>query len=86
MNFFLYIRKKMVYNIIIKLKREYIMGKVKSLMMDLQEEFYQKAAVLVKDSDSVWEAQQRVEKLRKVEYNWLDQFQIADEVENFYYA
>ena len=86
MNFFLYIRKKMVYNIIIKLKREYIMGKVKSLMMDLQEEFYQKAAVLVKDSDSVWEAQQKVEKLRKVEYNWLDQFQIADEVENFYYA
>ena len=62
------------------------MGKVKSLMMDLQEEFYQKAAVLVKDSDSVWEAQQKVEKLRKVEYNWLDQFQIADEVENFYYA
>ena len=62
------------------------MGKVKSLMMDLQEEFYQKAAVLVEDSDSVWEAQQRVEKLRKVEYNWLDQFQIADEVENFYYA
>ena len=62
------------------------MGKVKSLMMDLQEEFYQKAAVLVQDSDSVWEAQQRVEKLRKVEYNWLDQFQIADEVENFYYA
>ena len=62
------------------------MGKVKSLMMNLQEEFYQKAAVLVEDSDSVWEAQQRVEKLRKVEYNWLDQFQIADEVENFYYA
>ena len=55
-------------------------------MMDLQEEFYQKAAVLVKDSDSVWEAQQRVEKLRKVEFNWLDQFQVAEEVENFYHA
>jgi len=76
----------MVYNIIIKLKREYIMGKVKSLMMDLQEEFYQKASVLVKDSDSVWEAQQRVEKLRKVEFNWLDQFQVAEDVENFYHA
>ena len=62
------------------------MAKVKSLMMDLQEEFYDKAAVLVKDSDSVWEAQQRVEKLRKVEFNWLDQFQVAEEVENFYYA
>ena len=86
MYFFLYIRKKIVYNIIIKLKREYIMGKVKSLMMDLQEEFYQKAAVLVKDSDSVWEAQQRVEKLRKVEFNWLDQFQVAEDVENFYHA
>ena len=32
------------------------------------------------------EAQQRVEKLRKVEYNWLDQFQVAEEVENFWYA
>ena len=62
------------------------MAKVKSLMMDLQEEFYDKAATLVKDSDSVWEAQQRVEKLRKVEYNWLDQFQVAEEVESFFYA
>ena len=62
------------------------MGKVKSLMMDLQEEFYNKASVLVKDSDSVWEAQQRVEKLRKVEFNWLDQFQVADEVENVWYV
>ena len=62
------------------------MGKVKSLMMDLQEEFYQKAAVVVKDSDSVWEAQQRVEKLRKVEFNWLDQFQVAEDVEIFYHA
>ena len=62
------------------------MAKVKSLMMDLQEEFYNKASVLVKDSDSVWEAQQRVEKLRKVEYNWLDQFQVADEVENVWYV
>ena len=62
------------------------MAKVKSLMMDLQEEFYAKAATLVIDSDSVWEAQQRVEKLRKVKYNWLDQFQVAEDVENFYYA
>ena len=62
------------------------MAKVKSLMMDLQEEFYNKASVLVKDSDSVWEAQQRVEKLRKVEFNWLDQFQVADEVENAWYV
>ena len=62
------------------------MGKVKSLMMDLQEEFYDKALILIKDSDSAWEAQQRVEKLRKVEFNWLDQFQVAEDVENFYYA
>ena len=62
------------------------MAKVKSLMMDLQEEFQDKAAILVKDSDSAWEAQQRAEKLRKVEYNWLDQFQVAEEVENFFYA
>ena len=62
------------------------MAKVKSFMMDLQEEFYSNASVLVKDSDSVWEAQQRVEKLRKVEFNWLDQFQVADEVENVWYV
>ena len=62
------------------------MARVKSLMMDLQEEFYGNAAILVKDSDSAWEAQQRVEKLRKVEYNWLDQFAIAEEVESFWYA
>ena len=62
------------------------MAKVKSLMMDLQEEFYGKAASIVQDSDSAWEAQQRVEKLRKVEYNWLDQFQVAEEVETFWYA
>jgi hypothetical protein len=74
------------YNILIKLNKELKMAKVKSLMMDLQEEFYAKAATLVIDSDSVWEAQQRVEKLRKVEYNWLDQFQVAEDVENFYYA
>ena len=62
------------------------MAKVKSLMMDLQEEFYDKALILIKDSDSAWEAQQRVEKLRKVEFNWLDQFQVADEVENVWYV
>ena len=62
------------------------MGKVKSLYMDLQEDFYGKAAVLVKDSDSVEEAQNRVEKLRKVEYNWLNQSAIAQEVEEFWYA
>ena len=62
------------------------MAKVKSLMMDLQEEFYDKALILVKDSDSALEAQQKVEKLRKVEYNWLDQFAIAEEVENAWYA
>ena len=62
------------------------MAKVKSLYMDLQEDFYGKAAVLVKDSDSVEEAQNRVEKLRKVEYNWLNQSAIAQEVEEFWYA
>ena len=62
------------------------MAKVKSLMMDLQEEFYDKALILTKDSDSAWEAQQKVEKLRKVEYNWLDQFAIAEETENAWYG
>ena len=62
------------------------MGKVKSLYMDLQEDFYGKAAVLVKDSDSVEEAQNRVEKLRKVEYNFLNESAIAQEVEEFWYA
>ena len=62
------------------------MAKMKSLMMDLQEEFYGKASIHVKDSSSVEEAQNRVEKLRKVEYNWLDQFAIAEETENAWYA
>ena len=57
------------------------MAKVKSLMMDLQEEFYTRALPILKDCDSVWEAQKKVEKLRKAEYNWLDQFAIAEEVE-----
>jgi len=62
------------------------MAKVKSLYMDLQEDFYGKAAVLVKDSDTVEEAQNRVEKLRKVEYNFLNESAIAQEVEDFWYA
>ena len=57
------------------------MAKVKSLMMELQDEFYTKALPILKDCDSIWEAQKKVEKLRKAEYNWLDQFSIAEEVE-----
>ena len=57
------------------------MAKVKSLMMELQDEFYTKALPILKDCDSVWEAQKKIEKLRKAEYNWLDQFAIAEEVE-----
>ena len=57
------------------------MAKVKSLMMELQDEFYTKAHPILKDCDSIWEAQKKVEKLRKAEYNWLDQFAIAEEVE-----
>ena len=61
------------------------MAKVKSLMMDLQEEFYDKALILIKDSDSACEAQQKVEN-HNVEYNWLDQFAIAEETENAWYG
>ena len=57
------------------------MAKAKSLMMELQDEFYTKALPILKDCDSIWEAQKKVEKLRKAEYNWLDQFSIAEEVE-----
>ena len=57
------------------------MAKVKSLMMELQDEFYTKALPILKECDSIWEAQKKVEKLRKAEYNWLDQFAIAEEVE-----
>ena len=57
------------------------MAKVKSLMMELQDEFYTKALPILKDCDSICEAQKKVEKLRKAEYNWLDQFAIAEEVE-----
>ena len=57
------------------------MAKVKSLMMELQDEFYTKALPILKDCDSAWEAQKKVEKLRTAEYNWLVQFAIAEEVE-----
>ena len=57
------------------------MAIVKSFMMELQDEFYTKALPILKDCDSIWEAQKKVEKLRKAEYNWLDQFAIAEEVE-----
>ena len=62
------------------------MAKVKSLMMELQDEFYTRALPILKDCDSAWEAQKKVEKLRKAEYNWLDQFAIAEEVENAWNA
>ena len=41
------------------------MAKVKSLYMDLVEDFYGRAATLVKDSETVEEAQDRVEKIEQ---------------------
>jgi len=60
------------------------MGKVKSWMMDLEEQFYDKAAEIVKDSEVISEALSRIEKLRVKEYNWMDADDVAGMAEDFW--
>ena len=62
------------------------MSKVKSLVMDSMEEFYNNAEHIVKDADSLSQAKEHVEIMRNREFNWLDKDQIADEVELYWYA
>ena len=62
------------------------MAKVKSLMMDLQDEFYYKADQIMKDCEDLNDAKIRIEALRAKEYNWMDSNLVENEVEEYYYA
>ena len=62
------------------------MSKVKSLVMDSMEEFYNNAEHIVKNAKSLSQAKEHVEIMSKREFNWLDQSQISDEVEMYWYA
>ena len=60
------------------------MGKVKSWLMDLEDEFYDRAAKVVEDSETISEALKRVEFIRKHEYNWMDEDDVSGMVEDFW--
>lgn len=62
------------------------MSKVKSLVMDSMEEFYNNAEHIVKNANSLSQAKEHVEIMRNREFNWLDKSQISDEVEMYWYA
>ena len=62
------------------------MGKVKSWMMDKEDEFYSKADMIIKDCDDFNDAKTKIEALRAKDYNWMDAIDVANEVEDYYYA
>tara|TARA_A100000164_G_scaffold339571_1_gene334723 strand:+ start:694 stop:897 length:204 start_codon:yes stop_codon:yes gene_type:complete len=64
----------------------YIMSNTKNWVMSLEEKFYSQAEDIVKDSDTVEIAVSRVELLRSAYYNWMDQYSVAQEVEEFWCA
>ena len=55
------------------------MSKVKSLVMDSMEEFYNNAEHIIKNAKSLSQAKEHVEIMRNREFNWLDKYQISDE-------
>mgnify|MGYP000284758255 CR=1 FL=1 len=65
------------------------MSKIKSWMMDLEEQFNDKALNIIKDSEFLNEALKRIEELRAKEYNWMDEDDVAGMAEDAwsdYYA
>jgi len=54
--------------------------------MDSMEEFYNNAEHIVKNANSLSQAKEHVEIMRNREFNWLDKYQISDEVEMYWYA
>jgi len=50
------------------------------------EEFYSNAEHIIEKADSLSQAKEHVEIMRNREFNWLDKFQVADEVELYWYA
>ena len=62
------------------------MAKVKSLYMDSLDKFYDEAEVIIEDCETIEEAKEKVEVLRKEKFNWLDRFTIYNEVELYWHA
>ena len=62
------------------------MAKVKSLVMDSLDKFYDEAEVIIEECETIEEAKEKVEVLRKEKFNWLDRFTIYNEVELYWYA
>ena len=60
------------------------MAKVKSLMMDLEEQFYDEAAKIIMDCETESEAENRCEALRSEKYNFMDIDDVAGQVSDFW--
>ena len=60
------------------------MGKVKSLMMDLEEQFYDEGAKIIMDCETESEAENRCEALRSEKYNFMDIDDVAGQVSDFW--
>ena len=61
------------------------MAKVKSLMMDLEEQFYDEAAKIIMDCETESEAEKRCENLRSEKYNFMDIDDVAGQVSDFWF-
>ena len=60
------------------------MAKVKSLIMDLEEQFYDEAAKIIMDCETESEAENRCEALRSEQYNFMDIDDVAGQVSDFW--
>ena len=60
------------------------MGNVKRMIMDAEEKFFAQAEVLIKESDFLFEAVKKVEKLRADFYNFLDADETEEQVRDFW--
>ena len=61
------------------------MAKVKSWMMDLEEQFYDEAAKIIMDCETESEAEKRCETLRSEKYNFMDIDDVAGQVSDFWF-
>ena len=57
------------------------MSKTGRWVLDLEEKFFTKAEEIVKDSDTLDIAKSKVEMLRAGNCNWMDQYDVEDQVE-----
>ena len=61
------------------------MAKVKSSIMDLEEQFYDEAAKIIMDCETESEAEKRCETLRSEKYNFMDIDDVAGQVSDFWF-